>query len=50
VRVLANHGYKGFYRFEREKRWHLEIDVPEVVFPHYAKTMREYLAEAGVKG
>jgi sugar phosphate isomerase/epimerase len=48
VRVLAKGGYKGFYCFEWEKRWHPEIDEPEVAFPHYAKTMREYLAEFGV--
>jgi sugar phosphate isomerase/epimerase len=49
VRVLATGGYKGFYCFEWEKKWHPEIEEPEVAFPHYAKTMREYLAEAGVK-
>jgi sugar phosphate isomerase/epimerase len=49
VRVLAKGGYKGFYCFEWEKKWHPEIEEPEVAFPHYAKTMREYLAEAGVK-
>ena len=49
VRVLAKNGYKGYYCFEWEKRWHPEIEEPEVAFPHYAKTMREYLAEAGVK-
>jgi sugar phosphate isomerase/epimerase len=49
VRVLATHGYKGYYCFEWEKRWHPEIDEPEVAFPHYAKTMRGYLAESGVK-
>jgi len=49
VRVLATRGYKGYYCFEWEKRWHPEIDEPEVAFPHYAKTMRDYLAEAGVK-
>lgn len=49
VRVLATHGYKGYYCFEWEKRWHPEIDEPEVAFPHYAKTMREYLVDAGVK-
>jgi sugar phosphate isomerase/epimerase len=49
VRVLAQAGYKGFYCFEWEKKWHPEIEEPEVAFPHYAKTMREYLAEAGVK-
>jgi sugar phosphate isomerase/epimerase len=49
VRVLATSGYKGFYCFEWEKNWHPEIEEPEIAFPHYAKTMREYLAEAGVK-
>ena len=49
VRVLASNGYKGYYCFEWEKRWHPEIEEPEVAFPHYAKTMRGYLADAGVK-
>jgi sugar phosphate isomerase/epimerase len=49
VRVLARNGYKGYYCFEWEKRWHPEIEEPEVAFPHYARTMRKYLAEAGVK-
>jgi sugar phosphate isomerase/epimerase len=48
VQVLAKNGYKGYYCFEWEKRWHPDIDEPEVAFPHYAKTMRQYLAEAGV--
>ena len=46
VRVLAAHGYKGYYCFEWEKRWHPEIDEPEIAFPHYAKTIREYLEDA----
>jgi len=49
VGVLARNGYKGYYCFEWEKRWHPDIDEPEAAFPHYAKTMRQYLAEAGVK-
>ena len=49
VRVLAKNGYQGYYCFEWEKRWHPEIEEPEVAFPHYAKTMRNYLADAGVK-
>lgn len=48
VRVLAAGGYKGYYCFEWEKRWHPDIDEPEIAFPHYAKTMRQYLADAGV--
>ncbi len=49
VRVLAGAGYKGFYCFEWEKKWHPEIEEPEVAFPQYAKVMGEYLAAAGVK-
>jgi hypothetical protein len=48
VKVLADGGYGGFYGFEWEKKWHPEIEPPEVAFPHYAKTMATYLAEAGV--
>ena len=49
VKVLAAGGYKGFYCFEWEKKWHPEIEEPEVAFPHYAKVMAGYLAEAGIK-
>jgi sugar phosphate isomerase/epimerase len=49
VKVLAGAGYPGYYCFEWEKKWHPEIEEPEVAFPHYAKTMGEYLAAAGVK-
>ena len=48
VRVLAKNGYKGYYCFEWEKRWHPDIDEPEVAFPQYAKTMRQYLADVGI--
>jgi sugar phosphate isomerase/epimerase len=49
VEVLAKAGYSGFYCFEWEKKWHPEIEEPEISFPHYAKTMTEYLKDAGVK-
>ena len=49
VKVLAKAGYKGYYCLEWEKKWHPEIEEPEVAFPQYAKAMGEYLAEAGVK-
>jgi sugar phosphate isomerase/epimerase len=47
VKVLVSAGYKGYYCFEWEKKWHPEIEEPEVAFPHYAKTMAQYLQEAG---
>jgi len=49
VQVLAGHGYSGFYCFEWEKKWHPEIEEPEVAFPHYARIMTGYLQAAGVK-
>ena len=50
VRVLVAGGYKGYYNFEWEKLWQPEIDEPEIAIPHFAKVIREYLAEAGLKG
>ena len=49
VKVLAGGGYKGFYCYEWEKKWHPEIEEPEVAFPHYVTAMTDYLAIAGVK-
>jgi sugar phosphate isomerase/epimerase len=49
VRVLAHGGYRGYYCLEWEKAWHPELEEPEIAFPHYARVMRQYLAEAGVK-
>lgn len=43
VRILAKSGYTGYYGFEWEKGWHPDIEEPEVAFPHFAKTIREYL-------
>jgi sugar phosphate isomerase/epimerase len=48
VSVLAKAGFKGYYCFEWEKKWHPDIEEPEVAFPHYARTMAEYLTAAGV--
>jgi sugar phosphate isomerase/epimerase len=45
VRALVAAGYKGYYCFEWEKMWHPEIEEPEVAIPHYARLMREYLAQ-----
>lgn len=47
VRVLSGGGYKGYYGFEWEKGWHAEIEEPEVAFPHFANTMRQYLPARG---
>jgi sugar phosphate isomerase/epimerase len=49
VKVLAGAGYKGYYSFEWEKKWHPDIEEPEIAIPHYARVMREYLTAVGVK-
>lgn len=49
VKVLAANNYRGYYCYEWEKRWHPELAEPEVAFPHFAKVIRGYLAEAGIK-
>jgi sugar phosphate isomerase/epimerase len=44
VQLLKAAGYKGYYGFEWEKGWHPEIEEPEVAFPHFVRTIREYLS------
>jgi len=45
--ILKAGGYAGDISLEWEKRWIPELLEPEVVFPQYASTLRQYLAELG---
>ena len=49
VDALAQAGYRGFYSFEWEKRWHPEIEEPEIAIRHYAEVASDYLRRAGVR-
>jgi sugar phosphate isomerase/epimerase len=49
IEALARAGYRGFYSFEWEKRWHPEIEEPDVAFAHFARVAKEYLRDAGVR-
>ena len=40
---LKSSNYKGYYSFEWEKKWHPEIQDPEIAFPHFAKEIIHYL-------
>ncbi len=40
-RALRDLHYDGFISFEWEKRWHPEIEEPEVALPHFVKWFRE---------
>jgi len=50
VEALARIGYTGIYSFEWEKRWHPEIEEPEVAIAQYATVVSGYLRDAGVRG
>ena len=39
--TLAAVGYDGWYTFEWEKRWHPEIEEPEVAVPAFAAFLRD---------
>lgn len=43
VEALQKIGYRGCYSFEWEKRWHPEIEEPEVAFAQYATVISGYL-------
>jgi sugar phosphate isomerase/epimerase len=49
VEALARSGYRGFYSLEWEKRWHPEIEEPEVAIAQFATVAAEYLRAAGVR-
>lgn len=49
VEALARIGYRGYYSFEWEKRWHPEIEEPEVAIAQYARVVSGYLRDAGVR-
>ena len=45
--LLAN-GYTGAFSAEWEKKWHPEIEEPEVALPQHAEVLRGWLAESRV--
>lgn len=43
IETLAAMGYTGFYSFEWEKRWHPDIEEPEIAIAQYAAVAGKYL-------
>jgi len=43
IEALAHSGYRGYYSFEWEKRWHPEIEEPEIAIAQFATVAGEYL-------
>src|SRR5213082_859345 len=48
IEALAHSWYRGFYSFEWEKRWHPDIEEPEVAFAQFATVVGGYLRQAHV--
>ena len=48
VEALVHTGYTGYFSFEWEKRWHPEIEEPEVAIAQFATVVSGYLRDAGV--
>ncbi len=46
--LLEHAGYDGYLSLEWEKKWHPEIQEPEVALPHYARVLAEMLSQMGV--
>jgi sugar phosphate isomerase/epimerase len=38
--IFKDNKYDGWYTLEWEKKWHPEIEEPEVAFPQYVQYMR----------
>ena len=49
VAALARIGYRGYYSFEWEKRWHPDIAEPDEAIAQFATVAGEYLRRAGVR-
>lgn len=48
LRLLSDAGYDGWITFEWEKRWHPEIESPEVAFPQFITEIRRLLSSIGI--
>jgi sugar phosphate isomerase/epimerase len=47
IGLLKQANYQGYLSVEWEKKWHPEIEEPEVALPQYAELLQSYLATAG---
>jgi sugar phosphate isomerase/epimerase len=42
VQALVQGEYKGYYCFEWEKRWHPEIEEPEIALAHFPQAIKKF--------
>ena len=46
--ILHEMGYTGYLSLEWEKKWHPEIEEPEIALPQYARALALMLGDLGV--
>lgn len=47
IELLHKNGYQGYLSVEWEKKWHPEIEEPEIALPQHAQVIRQWFAEIG---
>jgi sugar phosphate isomerase/epimerase len=47
-KLLIREGYQGYFALEWEKKWHPELENPEIAFPQYVQYMRKLASEVTV--
>jgi len=47
IRLLHENGYRGYLSAEWEKKWHPEIEEPEVAMPQHAQMMQQWMQGVG---
>jgi sugar phosphate isomerase/epimerase len=45
IALLKQHDYDGWIMFEHEKRWHPDLQEPEVAFPAFVKWIRPLISD-----
>lgn len=45
IKLLHREGYNGAISAEWEKKWHPEIEAPEIAMPQHARVIREWFAQ-----
>lgn len=43
VKILKSGGYDGYLTLEWEKKWHPELDEPEIAYPEFVRVMKDLL-------
>ena len=49
IQLLHDKGYRGYLSAEWEKKWHPEIEEPEIAMPQHAQRMEQWMQSVAVR-